>query len=191
MAWAVRTRLDVANERSVLAVISTLALCAVFDDDAAVLTAAAPTPLWARRLPRGAVPVLVLGAAWAVTVTTVAVRRAGPAEFTPWWAMTLEWSTVAASQLAVGAVAARRPAAKGSIAPGLLVAVVWLGAEGASMLHRHFHPVQAHAPLWGGLLLCALATITAASREPSWRRRSAVGKDALDPVPAASGEEAR
>lgn len=168
-AWSIRTHLDAANERSVLAVISTLALCAVFDDEAAVLTAATPTPLWCRALPRAAVPIVVLGLAWAVEVAAAAARRTGPMDTAPWWAMTLEWITVAMSQLAVGAVIARRPGTTGSIAPGLLVSLLWLTAEGAPTLHRHVHPVHAHPVPWFVLLSVAAAVLVVASRESRWR----------------------
>lgn len=170
-AWAIRTHLDAANERSVLAVISTLALCAVFDDEAAVLTAATPTPLWCRRFPRAAVPLVVLGLTWAVVVAAVAARRTGPMDTAPWWSMTLEWVTVAVSQLAVASVGARRPGMTSSIAPGLLIALVWLTAEGAPTLHRHLHPVQAHAASWCVLLSAASTVLVVASRERSWRHR--------------------
>jgi hypothetical protein len=85
--------------------------------------------------------------------------------------MTLEWSTVAASQLAVAAVTARRPGTTASIAPGLLVALVWLTAGAAPTLHRHLHEVRSHAVTWCALLTAALATIIAASQEGGGRRR--------------------
>jgi hypothetical protein len=172
-AWAIRTHLDVANERSVLAVISTLALCAVFDDEAAALTAATPTPLWGRWLPRATVPIVVLGLAWAVVVAAVAARRTGPMETAPWWAMTLEWVAVATSQLAVAAVGARRPGTTGSIAPGLLIALIWLTAESAPIVHSQLHPVQAHAALWCVLLSTSSTVLVVAARERPWRHRSA------------------
>lgn len=168
-AWSIRTHLDAANERSVVAVISTLALCAVFEDEAAMLTAATPTPLWCRRLPRATLPLVALGLTWAIVVAAVATRHAGPTDTAPWWAMTLEWVTVATSQLAVAAVGARRPGLTGSIAPGLLLALVWLTAEGAPTLHRHLHPVQGHPWVWCVLLSAATATLIVASRERPWR----------------------
>lgn len=168
-AWAIRTHLDTANERSVLAVISTISLCAVFDDDAGVITSATPTPLWARRMPRAVIPLSVLAVAWALMVVGVAARRTGTVESAPVWATTLEWFTVAVSQLVVGAIASRRPGASGSIAPGLLVALVWLTAEGAPMLHRQMHPVRSHPALWCALLFVALSAIAVAAQERRWR----------------------
>jgi len=185
-AWAARTHLDATNERSVLAVLSSIALCAVFDDDAAAVTNTTPTPRWARRLPRAAVPVAALATAWALIVVMVAARRTGPAELTPWWAMTLEWSTVASSQLAVGAIAARRPGSFGSIAPGLLVALVWLTVEGVPMLHRHLHPVREHSMTWVGLLALTMVTIAAAWHEGPWHHRAGTSTSrAMHASPAA------
>jgi len=165
VGWAVTTRLDAANERSVLAVISTLALCAVLDDDARAFTVATPVPRWQRNLPRVVVPATVLGVAWAATVALVTAAQTGPADPAPWWAMTLEWSTVAASQVAIATVAARRPGTTGSIGPGLLVALVWLATEGAPMLHRYYHPVRLHAAVWLALLSATLLVIALASRD--------------------------
>ncbi len=170
IAWAARSHLDVATERSLLAVLSTLALSAVFDDDARTLTGAVPTPLWARRMPAAAVPVVVLWIGWvAITVVVVALRT-GPVESAPSWALGLEWSTVAASQLAVASVVARRPGASSSIAPGLLVATVWLAAAGAPMLHRHLQPVHAHPNPWWALLIVSLLVVCGASSDPATGR---------------------
>lgn len=165
-AWAVRSQLDVAVERSLLAVICTLGLCVALDDEAAELSSATPTVRWARRLPRAAVPVVVLLSGWTALVVGVAATRTSPAESSPWWAWALEWATLAASQLAVAAVAAGRSATGGSIAPGLLLGLVWLAAAGAPALHRHLQPVEQHTHVWSVLMIAAAAVFVGASVEP-------------------------
>ena len=172
IAWAARSDLDNPLEMTVFTVLTTLALCAVFDDDACAFTAAAPTPLWARRLAAAATPFLILALTWAVTVALV-TSGDRPAGSTPWWAMALEWATVAASQLTLGAVTARRSHSTGPVMPGLILAVVWLAALGAPMFQRHVEPPQDHLTLWCGLLAAAAIVIAATSRDPA---RRAIGR---------------
>jgi len=160
VAWASRTHLDEPLEMSVLAVVTTLPLCTVFDDGASAFTAAAPTPLWARRLSFMSGPFVVVTSAWAVTVAV-----AGADSSAPWWAVALEWATVAASQLALGAAAARRQPTNASVLPGLVLALIWFTSAGAPVLQRQLQPVRTHLVLWCGLLATAVAVIAASSRD--------------------------
>lgn len=168
-AWAVRSHLDTANERSVLAVISTLALCAVFDDQASAFTTATPTPRWARQLTRAAVPVIVLGLAWALVVAAVTSLHTGPVEAAPTWAIALEWCAVASSQLAVAAIGSHRAGSTGSVLPGLVVSLVWIVAGANPLLHGHLFPVSEQVAAWSTLLCAASVIVAATSREWSWR----------------------
>ncbi len=190
-AWAVRSHLDTANERSVLAVISTLALCAVFDDQASAFTTATPTPLWARQLTRAAVPLVVLGLAWALVVAVVTRLHTGPVEAAPPWAMALEWCTVASSQLAVAAIGSHRAGSTGSVLPGLVVSLVWIAGGANPDLHSHLFPVSEQVAAWCALLCAASVIVAATSREWPWRlpgasavAASASGRRTLpDPTP--------
>lgn len=165
--WAARSHLNSALDVTVLAVITTLALSRFFADDADAFTGAVPTPLWARRLSMAAGPLAVVAVAWALTVA-VTSGGGGRGEESPWWAMTFEWATVAASQLALGAAASRRSPASDSVLPGLLMALIWL-ATGVPLLHRHLHPVDAHVVIWFVLFAAAMSTVVVESRDRARR----------------------
>lgn len=165
--WAARSHLDSTLEVTVLAVLSTLALSSVFTDDADAFAGAVPTPMWARRLSRAAGPLMLVGGTWATTVAITAADD-GRGRVAPWWAMTLEWATVAASQLALGAAASRRSPASDSVLPGLLMALIWL-ATGVPLLHRHLHPVDAHVVIWFVLFAAAMSTVVVESRDRARR----------------------
>ncbi len=166
VAWSIRTHLDDPLDPAVLAAVTTAALSVVFEDDAYALTGPVPAPLWVRRLSAATVPVLVLFLSWVATVI-VAISTSGDDRVAslPWWAMALEWSTVAASQLALGAMSARRHPGAVSILPGLILGLVWICAAGAPIIQRRLRPVETHPILWCVLLVAAAAWIALSSQE--------------------------
>lgn len=170
VAWGMRSRLDTATERSVLAILSTLALCAVLDDPAVKFTKATPTALWARRVTRAIPPVMTAFLVWISMLLIAPPGYEGPVESTPWWALALEWATLATSQLVVAALLALRAGAGSTVAPGMFVALLWLTAERLPALQRNLHPVSIHVWMWCALAAAGVGALVALSRDPGSRR---------------------
>ena len=170
-AWAVGSRLDTAFERSLLAVVTTVALSTVLDDVAAAMTAASPTPLVARRLVRATVAVAALAAPWAVIGLAAATFLAPFADTAPWWADVLVWAAMAASQLTLGAVRGGGNGGRASTGPGVLLALAWITLTGAPRIHERLNPVSDHAVTWCAILAFAVVTFLVTSTDPANRGR--------------------
>lgn len=164
-ACGLRTHLDTGSERSVLAILSTLALCAVLEDPAAAFAHVAPTALRVQRVIRLLPPLALIVVVSAAVLVMSPLRYPGPIESTPTWALILEWATLATSQLIVAALISQRDRAGSPIMPGLFVALVWLTAERLPTLHQQLYPVSDHPALWGALLAIGAAAFCALSRD--------------------------
>ena len=170
--WAAGSGLRVATERTLLVVITTIALSTVLADDAAAMTAASPTPLLARRLVRAAIAGVATGLLWLAISVTVIPIRPDVVESAPWWAIGLEWCAIASSQLALGSVRADGDASAGSIWPGLFVGLMWItAASGLSGLGDRLYPVADHPWAWVLIVGASALTFVAASHDPARRRR--------------------
>jgi hypothetical protein len=158
--------LDAPIEATVLALITSIPLSVVLVDEAAALTAPAVVPLaWRRVVPA------VLGASLATATWLLARAMAALLDDAPWpgrWGA-LEWVTVAATQLAAGAVAARRRPASSSFGPGLLVGLLWTIVLAAPRLHQQLFDQADHAWRWLALLGAAAVVVGATSQDPARR----------------------
>ncbi len=151
-----------------------LAVGAVFvmDDSAEISVAAAPTPLWWRRMLRYAVAACFVVPTWVAAVSYAHAQQAQ----VPWLRLTLELAALVTLGFAVASAAARWWAA---IEPGMTAALALLG----------FTFIAAHLPArlalftdpgtgiwqlstlrWAGLLITASLVLAASSRDPGRRR---------------------
>jgi hypothetical protein len=168
-AWAATSRLDSPIEGTVLCILASIGLSTVFVDRAAAVVASSVVPLWLRR----AIPAL-LGMGLATATWLVARFLAvaiGPAPDPDGWNV-LEWATIASSQVAVGAVAARRRPDSMSFGPGVLVGLGWGVAVAAPRLHPQLFDPQEHLWRWLTLFAASVAVASAASLDPAQRFRA-------------------
>ncbi len=166
VAWAIATRLDTTFERTVLAAVTTIGLSLVSADRAHAMTAASPTPLRRRRSFPALIAVVAMFAAWvAAGAATALIHPAGPhlGRWDP-----LQWVVMAASQIAVGALAAIRRPDDPPIAPGAFVSAVWCALT-AGKIHQTLYEVAEHPVTWITLGLLFAATGTAAWMDPARR----------------------
>ncbi len=168
-SWAAASRLDAPIEVTVLCIIGTIALSIVLVDPVAPLTAPSLLPLgWRRVIP--AVFGLGIGTSTWVIARSLAAAT-GPAPWPDGWSL-LEWATIAASQMAVGAVLARRRPDSVSFGPGMVVALSWYIVVASPRLHQQLFDPPDH--LWRWLALLATFTVVAcvASMDPARRFRA-------------------
>lgn len=167
-AWAVTSRLDAPIESTVLAIIASIGLSIVLVDPAAPVTAASVVDLRWRRIPPWLIGLGLASAMWLLGRILASGVRAAPAP--DGWAI-LEWSTIAASQLAVGAVRSRRRPESTSFGPGILVGLLWYIAVSAPRLHQLLFDPSAHLWRWLSLLAVFVIIACAGSIDPAHRFR--------------------
>jgi len=163
-AWAAATDLETATQRSLLAVVTTMALSTALHDTAGALTAASPTSRRRRLLVAATVAVVPAFLGWLVVVQVCAPAPGVTAS------LTLEWATVAMLQLAAGAHAARWSDDL-SAGPGLVVGLLWFMAGAAPRVHDRLHPVGDHLTTWVALLTVLAGWAWTAGTDPAARRR--------------------
>ncbi len=81
----------------------------------------------------------------------------------------LEWSTIAASQLAVATVASRRRPERESFGPGLVVGLAWYATVAAPHLHTTLFDPPDHPWRWVALLATFIGIIVVTSLDPARR----------------------
>lgn len=145
----------------------------VLDDAAERSVAAAPTPLWWRRLLRLSVPALFVLPVWAATLSYAHAQRSD----LPWLRLTLEMFALLALGLAVGSAAVRWWAA---IEPGMTAALTLLGF---TFIASHLPPRFAlftgpdtaswnwSTLRWWSLLAAGVAMLGLTMRDPARRGR--------------------
>lgn len=157
------------------AVLLALGAAFVLDDDAAVSIAAAPTPLWWRRMLRYAVAAIFVVPVWTGVVAYATFQQPG----LPWLRLSLELTVLVALGLTCGSVAAR---GWDMTDPGMAAALCVLGG---AFVAAHLPPWvglflqpdsahwQASTLRWLALLIVCLAVLVATTRDPAHRRTSA------------------
>ncbi|MEZ5380748.1 MAG: hypothetical protein R2754_03010 [Microthrixaceae bacterium] len=170
-AWAVASGLDAPIETTVLAILASVVLSVVFVDAAAAVTAPSVLTLMRRRFVAA-----LLGTGLATTTWLAARCLAAAFGGGPWpgrWAL-LEWSTIALSQLAVGALASTRRPDSTSFGPGVVLGLVWYLVVAMPRSHEALFDPQDHPLEWSVMLATALLIAMLASRDPMHRlpRRS-------------------
>jgi hypothetical protein len=165
--WAVAGELDTAIERTTLAILSTVGLSIILVDAAAELTAPSVVALGWRRLAAGSIGVAATFVTW-WSARALAAAAGTRVPMVGRWDL-LEWSTIAASQLAVAAVVARNRPARLTFGPGLLIGLAWYVVVSAPGFHTSlFDPVD-HAGRWVALLAAFLTVTAATSIDPAHR----------------------
>ncbi len=170
VAWSVGSRLDAAQERSMLIAMVTVCLSLVLADPAVDTTSPSPTPLWRRRSAAGSIGLVAVAATWAVTRLAAAAMFGRTTSIGRW--ELLEFAVVASSQVAIGAVTTRGRSAP-SIGPGLLVAAGWFATVLLPRVNGWFYEVDAHRWLWVAMLVACSVAAALASIDPA--RRSPLG----------------
>jgi hypothetical protein len=170
-AWAAESHLDVSIERSLLVLVTTVALAVALVDAASPLTAASPTPLVLRRATRAVIPLGILAGSWIMMLVVVSSLTPEPVEPTPWWAAALEWATVAGTQLAVAASPRASDGSTRSVAPGAMLALAWFAAIQAAPTHARLYPVADHTSVWVTILCVAVLGFAVCSTDPARRTR--------------------
>lgn len=164
VAWAAATDLETATQRSLLALVTTMALSTVLHDAAGALTGASPTSRRRQMIASASAALVPAFLGWLVVVQVWAPARGVTA------ALTLEWVTVAMVQLAAGAHTARWTDDP-SAGPGLVVGLVWFAVGAAPRVHDRLHPVGDHLATWAALLAVLAGCAWAAGTDPAARRR--------------------
>ena len=166
LAWSLGSRLNSGTERSMLIGLGTVGLSMVFGDHARAVTAPSPTALRIRRRVAGALGITLVFFSWIIARFAAASMfdvTAAPGR----WEL-FELVVVASSQLALGAMLARRSDAT-SIGPGLLVAMAWMFLGGAPRIQERLYDVGDHPWTWMALLAGFALMTAAASTDPARR----------------------
>lgn len=164
VAWAAATDLETATQRSLLAVVTTLALSTALHDTAGALTGASPTSRRRQMVASAGAALVPAFLGWLVVVQVSAPALGVTSS------LSLEWATVAMLQLAAGAHAARWTDDP-SAGPGLVVGLVWFAVGAAPRVHDRLHPVGDHLTTWVALLAVLVGCAWAAGTDPATRRR--------------------
>jgi hypothetical protein len=167
VAIAVVARLDSELEAAMVAAATTIGLGATLADPAASFTDTSPEPRPVRRA-RSLLPGLAASLGVWVGVTVGAAAAFDPTPAPGRWS-TLVWVALAATQVAVGSLGARRSIHEPGLGPAAIVALGFFSPFFVPRLGEWLLPVPEHGDRWGLIAVGAVAVTMWAWRDPAVR----------------------